>query len=603
MSPPAFTPLRRAFSRSPRDPPWAGRRPDPRALKQGRAQSPPHARPRPSSRKTRPQWRGRTKLPRSLWGLFWGHHILTIFGINFHMLSQPFLVMSTLGKGKALMGVVRNIHMGSMSFVNLLPVGLLIDKTDFRILFVVTSLARALLMGAIPLLFLGGHLTFGVLLAIVALNPLFQSTMIVADSAARKAFLGKDEKLNKEATATLSKWDSVAGMIFPLAAGWAIGALVTSFGLGGYAIAYGVYSVLLLASIPIYWFMVRDPRDPAELGWAGFKGFLKGTAKFVGDILTGIILGIPKVLWWAAAGLARIIGRGPMAAVHAFMGLFSFNTLRQAKAAAPAAGFKERLAQFFDKYEAMQGISYILRNKTLSLLMLVGAIEAFLADAMPMVVLPNFITDAIGEAPVGPHLLAPLLATAGGIFGIMMAAEYLGRFLSSWRMEGDKGDKLIARWGHGRFYRIAAVASLSFWFMWLFPALLAPGMFWVNLGVVMAVQFVLQLAHAPVGIVMAPVVRKEIPDKILGRVDSAFNMVDLFFSAGGALLAGIVLDFLNINTAMLIIAIAITGTAILEWMVPKWIFPDGKRPAKTPAPGPETGGPTAWRSSAIPVYA
>jgi hypothetical protein len=31
---------------------------------------------------------------------------------------------------------------------------------------------------------------------------------------------------------------------------------------------------------------------------------------------------------------------------------------------------------------------------------------------------------------------------------------------------------------------------------------------------------------------------------------------------------------------MAIIAGAITLTAVVEWMVPKWIFPDGRSPAK-----------------------
>jgi len=505
----------------------------------------------------------KTKLPRSMWGLFWGHHILTVSGIELHMISQPFLVMETLKKSKAIMGLVRNVHMGSMSIVNLLPVGLLIDKTDFRTLFIATSLARAMLMGAIPLLFLAGHLSFGVLVAIIALNPLFQSTMIVADGAARMAFLGTDEKLNKEASATLGKWDSLAGMIMPLAASGAVSALVSSFGLGGYAMAYGVYAAFLLASIPIYWIMVRDPRDHKDMGLAGFVNFLKGTATF---------------LWALAKGLLL----SPLALARFLIKLVRERGTKPAPAEA-GVGFKERLARALDRHEATQGFSYILRNKTLSTLISVGAIEAFLSDAMPMVVLPNFIKDVVG---VGPHfglpLVGGLLATAGGIFGVMLAAESVGRFIASWRMEGEKGDRLIEKVGHGRFYKIAAVSSLLFWLMWAVPTLL-PHMFWLSLGTVLFVQFATQIFHGPVGVVMAPVVRSEIPDAQLGRVESAFNMVDMFFSAGGALAAGFLLDWFSISTAMAIIAGAITLTAALEWMVPKWIFPDGMRPAKKPA--------------------
>jgi hypothetical protein len=504
------------------------------------------------------------KIPRSMWGLFWGHHIATVMGIEFHGISQPFLVMETLKKSKAVMGMVRNVHMGSMSIVNLLPVGLLIDKTDFRTLFIGTSLARAALMGAIPLLFLAGHLTFAVLIAIVAINPIFQSTMIVADGAARMSFLGTDEKLNKEASATLGKWDSLAGMIMPLVASFTVGALVTSFGLGGYAIAYAVYSGLLLAAVPIYWFMVRDTRDHSEMGMKGFLSFLKGTGSFLWAVLKGLLL--------SPLALGRFVGK-------------LFRTKTATVAEGEKLGWKEKLARVFDGHDATTGFAYILRNKTLGALMTVGAVEAFLSDAMPMVVLPNFIKDGIGS---GPHFAVPLiggmLATAGGIFGLMLAAESVGRFLASWRMEGDKGDRLIEKLGHGRFYKMAALSSLLFWLMWLVPTVLAPHVFWIGFGTVMAVQFLMQIFHGPVGIVMAPVVRNEIPDDKLGRVESAFGMVDMFFSAGGALMAGFLLDWFKISTAMAIIAAAITLTGVIEWKVPGWIFPDGKRPAAKALP-------------------
>lgn len=503
---------------------------------------------------------GKTKLPRSLWGMFIGHDLLTVSGIELHMISQPFLVMNALKKSLAVMGFVRNVHMGSMSLVNLLPVGLLIDKTDFRVLFISMALARAALMGSIPILFMTGHLSFAVLVGIIAINPLFQSTMIVADGAARMSFLGKDEKLNKEASAILGKWSALVEAIVPLAAGATVAALVSSVGMGGYALAYGVYAGLLLASIPFYWLMVRDERDHSEMGLAGFLSFVRGSASFLSAFLKALLLS-PLSLFRALLRLARRGGaRAPVE---------------------PGLGWKERLARAFDGHEAAQGFSYILRNKVLSTLIGVGAVEAFLGDAMPFVVLPNFIKVVVGP---GPHFAIPviggMLATAGGIFGLLLGAESFGRFLSSWRMEGDRGDRLIEKLGHGRFYRMAAVSSLLFWLTWAVPTFLAPHMFWIALGTMLVVQFGMQLFHAPVGIVMAPIVRREIDDTKLGRVESAFAMVDMMFSAGGALAAGFLLDWLSLPTAMAVIASCITLTAVLEWLVPRWIFPDGNHPAK-----------------------
>ncbi|TPW21541.1 MAG: hypothetical protein FD126_578, partial [Elusimicrobia bacterium] len=239
---------------------------------------------------------GKTRLPRTVWGTIIGHGMLTVFGLELHVISQPFLVMETMGQSKTTMGLVRNVHSGSFSLVNLLPVGFLVDKTDFRALFIGTSLARALLMAAIPALWMTGHLTIAALLVIVAINPLFQSTMVVAERAAIMAAVGQDEKMNKEATATLGKWESLAGLFMPLLAGWALGALVTAYGLGGYAMAYGIYAAMLVLAVPLYWFMVRDPRDPKELGWSGLSRFGVESGKF----LAAVVLGVLSIPWLLA---------------------------------------------------------------------------------------------------------------------------------------------------------------------------------------------------------------------------------------------------------------------------------------------------------------
>ncbi|MDX6771219.1 MAG: hypothetical protein SF051_16940, partial [Elusimicrobiota bacterium] len=521
--------------------------------------------PAPALPPSRPEPKpAKVKLPRTVWGTVIGHGVLTVFGIELHVISQPFLVMETLGQSKTTMGIVRNVHSGAYSLTNLLPIGYLVDKTDFRALFIGTSLARALMMGAIPALWLTGNLTIAALLVIVALNPLFQTTMVVAERSAIMAAVGKDEKLNKEATAVLGKWEALAGMFMPLLAGWALGALVTHFGLGGYALAYGIYSAMLVAAVPLYWFMVRDPRDPKDLGLEGFRRFGAETVKFLFAIVKTVLL-LP---FTALRGLWRFIRARRAAA--------------PAADAAPARDWKEALARWCDGHESTKGLGYILRNRTLAILMMIGAIEAFLMEALPMVVLPNYIVDVVGTAPTGVPFIGTLLATSGGILGLMFSAEYFGRFLSSWYMEGERGDRLIAKWGHGRFYRAAATSSLLIWLMWVVPTFVAAGSFWVSLLAVVGVMGVLQFFHAPIHIVMAPVKRAEIPDEMLGRVESSFDMIDLALAATGALIAGLMLDAMSITWAMGVIAAAVTLTAAFQWYAPRLLFPDGKRPAPKP---------------------
>ena len=493
----------------------------------------------------------KSKLPRSLWGLFWGHHITTVFGVNFHILSLPFLVKDALGMGTAAMGLVRNIHMGSMAVVNLLPIGYLIDKTDYRVVFIATSLARALLMAAIPLLFMSGGLHFSVLALIIAVNPIFQSAMIVADGAARKSFLGKDEKLNKDAAATLGKWDSVAGMLMPIIAGWAVGMMVTTMGLGGYAMAYGVYGGLLLASIPFYWLMIRDARFPGNDA-LGPLGFAAQIATFMGALFASMVHPLTLILTWSyrsffahvrpefpASMGARVLwtAREMLVALAGaallppalLKGLFA---LPKAIKDARAGAGKASLPDILERYKPMEGLAFILRNRTLRILTSVLALEVLLIDALPFVLIPSLITDALGKAPsvlsiplwaaavpaalallavlarsvtqmkswwpaaalaviagaiaavsFFPSILLVQVATAGGIMGLLFSLEYVGRFIPSARLEGEKGDAIIEKVGHGRFYRHAAFASLLFWAL-LAPVYLTAGMFWVNLAII-----------------------------------------------------------------------------------------------------------------------
>lgn len=560
----------------------------------------------------------RKPLPRSLWGLFWGHHIITVFGINLHVLSLPFLVKDGMGLGASAMGLARNIHMGGMALVGLLPVAALLDKTDYRVVYIATSVGRTLMMGAIPLLFMSGTFPFTALALIVAANSVFQSVMLIADSAGRKSFVGKDETLNKDAAATLGKWDSVAGALMPLAAGAIVGALVNAAGLGGYALAYGIYAGLLLAAVPFYWRMVRDPRFPANDGMGLREAVVQGTT-FLSALIASLFTPFLAALRWAWGSFvaaprpafpvpyggkslgesARKLGAALAWAVRetavlAAGAVLLVPALLKSLARLPAAlraaregakplpegmsrveRFRHRLADLLDKSPSGQGLAAILRNRILSILTMVMALEVFLIDALPFVLVPSIITDALGTSPVA------WLASAGTIMGLIFSLEYLGRFIPSHRLEGERGDELIAKRGHGTFYRRAAMASLLFWAL-LIPMTLTTGMFWANLAILTGVFFTVQLFHAPVGIVMEPVKRREMPDDKLNRIESSILMVDLAFESVGALLIGLIFDLYGLLPALIVTASFLTLTAALQWMVPKWIFPDGNHPAPAP---------------------
>lgn len=623
---------------------------------------------------------GKVKIPKSLLGLFWGHSIFIVFGIYMHMNAQPYLVYGLTGGSKTMMGLVRNIHFGAYSVSNFLPVGPVIDKTDYPVLFKGTSIVRALLMGAIPLLWMSGHLSFAVLALIVAINPIFQNLMTNSDVAASYSILGEEEAIVKEGNAFVNKWYAVAEVLMPLISGAMIGLLVRSFGdPGGYAMAYAVYAVMLLLAIPTFHFLVRDPRyhDPSvkkkpvkryrnvfEAPYVAGKAlfylvkwtFLGGPVKLAWALTRGVFstlgrIGRPlglvsreasrKESWlsrrgrWASPIRATVrwlesptIKKAAVTKDRSEMlkaadarnvdlealwkerGMLAeegdsvFRRFRKALSRIPSRG-AEKTARFFDRIEATQGLSVIIRSKTLAILLSVHVIEYFLEDALFFVVLPNYLIDVIRPqaslaalslltpvlegvpllawlGPLVDELLRALLSTKGGLTGAMLAVSALGGLLGTLYVSGPKGDLRIKRHGHSKFYKAAALGSLLFWLMMVPIAIIPPvvggvapaiplPLFFASLGIYLFQNFMMRMLHEPLQTVLAPVRRNQIPNDMVGKVSAAMTMIQVAFTAAGALTVGLALDFVPIGTAVFWISVGITLTALLQWKAPKWL--------------------------------
>ncbi len=514
--------------------------------------------PKSPEQPTRTENTAPVKLPKSLWSLFWASSILTSFGAYFYILSQPFLVMNALKKSKTMMGVLRNIQLGTMAIVNLLPVGLMVDKTNLRILFVSTMIGRTALMATVPLLFFLGHFSFLALAAITVANAVFQGVQAIVYGAASNAFVGTDGKLNKEASAIITKYSSLAGIAFPIVAGAIVGSLVWHFGFAGYAIAYGLYSLFLLSAIPVYWFGIKDSREGLEI--TTFGQFFKATEQLIHHLFT----------------------KSSKAAFRTLRGMAKNFQLKRAENAPPSPSWLDSFLKFLSRHEATQGLAYILKNKILKVWLFSSSLDSLLSDALPMVVFPIFIGKLLVPPAHLPAILTSLFGTAGGVLGLTFAVESLGLFLGAWMMQGARGDALIQKLGVKGFYRIAGTSTPLFWLMWLFPAVLFPGAFWINLPLVLAVQFLTSFFHTPVGVAMAPVVRQEIPNDYLGRVASAFFIVQILSSALGGIAMGVLLDFVPISPAMVIAAVSVTLMGIIDWLIPHWLSVNAKAAPNAP---------------------
>lgn len=528
-----------------------------------------------------PFFPGKVRIPKSFLGLIVGHRIITIFGIYMHVAAQPFLVYGITGS-KTMMGAIRNVHFGAYSVSNFLPIGPTIDKTDFRSTFIGTSLVRMLLMGAIPALYFSGYLTFAVLAAIVAINPIFQGLMTNSDAAGSDSFLGRDENVVREGNAFAAKVSAISGLAIPAVSAWFVSQLASEalFGpVGGYAMAYAGYAAMLLLAVPFYYYMVRDPRyhDPSITRKP--KASMRQLFVPIAMVLSAPFY-MARALWNKITGKKRevtaekkAILEGAATRVVATEGLGRVKRVR------------ERMARFFDRYEVTQGLSVILRSDTLFILMSVTAVELFISDALMFVVIPNYIIDVIQPRPelAGLPLIGSMLSTPVGIMGIMMTFASVGRYFGSRWISGPKGQARVKKYGHGRLYHAAAVSGLTFWGM-LIPIFFMDGgthtlpLFFVAMGILLVQEFLMAALATPLGIAMAPVKRKQIPNDMVGRVSSAFTMIDGALMAAGALGIGLVLDYVSITAALVIVASFITLTSILEWIMPKWldkISPEG----------------------------
>ncbi|MBI4349338.1 MAG: hypothetical protein HY553_21040 [Elusimicrobia bacterium] len=540
---------------------------------------------------------GPVKVPRALWGLLIGDVLMTI-GYYMHILSQPFLVQGMTGSSAAV-GVIRNIHYASYTASSFFSLGTVIDKTDYGVLMAGSYFLRALLMGAIPLLFVTGHLTLATLAVIVAINPFFQNISTTTDESSQISILGTDERVINKGKALVTKVMALANLL-PLVSGLIVGSLVATVGAtAGYAYAYAGYAFFLLLGVPFLRVLLVDPRhdDPnvKEKPSRDWRNLLIP------------IWAVFRTVVFAVGQLRRL-----PAAARAIREFFAKRrAAKAAEAAEPApVGRRERLARFLDGFESLKGVAFILRNNVLWILSLVATANLFLADALDFVVMPNFIAHVLVPRLDLAHwpVIGGLLSTSAGVFTLLIIAGSFAALFVTRFFEGDSGLARIKRWGHQRLYRIAAVGSATFLLLLIPAYFLAPtpemravleqgyqlmeqpatkaagealvknvlGMipvwkFWTGLGITMFVQFMTSLLQVPLLLAMAPVRNKQIPADRVGSVITAFTIIEVVLMGLGSLVLGFVVDAVTIQTGMLVVMVFVLASAILEWLVPGWL--------------------------------
>jgi len=208
--------------------------------------------------------------------------VTSAFGSYITALAIPVLVVETLHGSAADVGLVNAARWLPYLLFGLL-VGVLVDRVRRRPLMVATDLACALVLAAIPMLALTGHLHLGWVLAAMAV---FGTATLIGD-AASQSFLPRlvPRPLLGAAHARIDQADAVAQGSGPAVAGVVISLLGAPLAVLIDALSY-LASAVLVATIRLTEPVAVRPepgRDDAARG--GLRGALQGVGA---DVVEGL---------------------------------------------------------------------------------------------------------------------------------------------------------------------------------------------------------------------------------------------------------------------------------------------------------------------------
>ena len=334
---------------------------------------------------------GRNK---AFWAFTLGQSVATL-GVDFHYTALPNLVAPTKAD-TAKLGYNRAANWGAQAAGSLLT-GPYVDRHPVKGTLVWTYVGRAVLMAAVPILFVTGHFGFAVFCLLIAAAGFLQATGGTAGSVAFNRILGDDEAYYNRANAIMTIVTNVVGVVGPLLAGAFIAWAGAFFAvpLMGSALSYGVYAVLLLATGVGYGLMLKLPRDEVLEAQRGLKKALKGAdlggakvkgvgAKRLGDGRQALVVELAGVEPAEATGVPAEFGGYPVVV------------------AAPRRAVRELI----DGFKLTWSNNFLRRYLTLSTLSLASG------DSLVFAAMPRYLSDVLKAGP--------------GSFGLFLAAAALG---------------------------------------------------------------------------------------------------------------------------------------------------------------------------------
>jgi predicted MFS family arabinose efflux permease len=223
--------------------------------------------------------------------------LVSVLGTRMTYLALPWFVLVTTGSaGK--MSLVLAAELVPMALLGV-PSGTVVQRLGSRKTMLVSDFARAPLLASIPLLHAGGHLSFGLLLALVFVLGCFMAPYFASQRVILPQLVGEDERLMSQANSLIEGGTGAALMLGPALAGLLIPFLGAPNVLYVDAATYAVSFLLVLAFVP-------RPGAPAATG-DDEHGILGGVRFLRNDPLLGpialVVIGFGFVSGGFSAGL------------------------------------------------------------------------------------------------------------------------------------------------------------------------------------------------------------------------------------------------------------------------------------------------------------
>lgn len=191
-----------------------------------------------------------TRPARSLWGhadflRLWGAQSISSFGARIAREGLPMAAVITLKAGPEALGLFAALVLGAQAAVGVFA-GVLADRLPKRRLLIAADVVRAVVLAAVPLAALSGHLSLPAIYVAAVLMGAANVTFDVADHAFLPSLV--DPADLTEANAKLATTEAVAEVGGPALTGVLVGVIAPPLAVGLNAVTY-VVSALILSRI------------------------------------------------------------------------------------------------------------------------------------------------------------------------------------------------------------------------------------------------------------------------------------------------------------------------------------------------------------------